>query len=508
MNTRLPFCTFKKLFFPVLFFAVVFHYMTCGTNTRAGTLSDSWSDPVEVEPNEKVVVNKSTSIAVDKKGKPYICYNDISNHRLTYATTDNFGTWTAKSILWNSNTIGASIAVDTKKKIHICYIDDDDNLYYTTNAYDGNLFLTAAIDTSGYPGVNTAIAVDTNDNEVHVHICYYDYFNKVIKYATNVSGTWETADVETIDSLVDDADCSIAAGAISTVDGTVTAGFTSAHISYIGSLVTNYDGHTRTEARLKYATDASGAWTTTVVHPNDSARYGASIAVDKNGIPHISYSTVDKIMYGIYKDGLWFIEQAVPNKPQKSGNFAWKTSLGIDGLGNAHICYYDNKADELMYVTNESGSWRKPKRVADNFGDGGKYNSLDVDTSGKVHISYYDASKRAVMYTAKCIGIATSLTFLTPSDSDLTLHQTGTTTATVTLQLTGSKECPIELKGKKITATIVSGRKLISVEPRSKKTDENGEVEFTISAKSGTGTAKVNFKYYTLDAITNVAVEK
>ena len=470
-----------------MFFSIVFYCTICTTNT----LADSWPKPVTVESDVDVVVNKSTSIAVDKNGKPYICYSDIRNHRLTYATTDNFGTWTAKSILRNSNTLGASIAVDTKKKIHICYIDDDDNLYYTTNAYDYGDWFTAALDTSGFPGVNTDVAVDPNDK---VHICYYDNFNKILKYVTNVSDTWETTDVETLDSLVDAADCSIAIGT-----DTVTTSSASVHISYIGSVgsgtgtVSAYaEDNPHTGIRLKHATNASGAWTTTVVHPNGDARYGASIAVDKNRDPHISYSTVDKIMYGIYKDGLWFIE------PVDSGYFDWKTSLGIDTLGNAHICYYDNKNENLMYATNNSGSWKST--IVDSVDDGGKYNSLAVAPE-KVHISYYDAHQRAVMYTAKCIA-----TSLTPSDFDLTLHQAGT--ATVTLQLAGNEDCQIELKGKKITATIVSGRKLISVKPRSKKTDENGFAEFMISAKNGTGTAKVNFEYFKLNVKTKVTVEE
>lgn len=73
--------------------------------------------------------------------------------------------------------------MDSNDKVHICYQDvANDKLKYATNRYgDWQVFV---IDSSGssYP----SIAIDSNDN---VHISYISYGDLV--YATNSSGSWK-----------------------------------------------------------------------------------------------------------------------------------------------------------------------------------------------------------------------------------------------------------------------------------------------------------------------------
>jgi hypothetical protein len=113
---------------------------------------------------------------------------------------------------------------------------------------------------------------------------------------------------------------------------------------------------------IKYATNKSGSWVTTMIHADDSSMYVTSfndIAVDSSGFVHIVYTTSWMILTG---------ESAVYYATDKTGTWvktkiAYVTGASFSGVGLAvtsagkvHIVYGDNTM-HLMYKNNLSGTW-------------------------------------------------------------------------------------------------------------------------------------------------------
>jgi hypothetical protein len=179
-------------------------------------------------------VGFSSSIGVDSGGVIHIAYNDSTNTSLKYAT-GNFGSWSVSTIDGGLN-VGSDcyLALDSNGKVHIAYLDSSandikyinnvsgswsipqfigdsaagsfrdiclamdsnakayisyyrksDELRYATNA--SGSWIKTILD-SGDVGEFPSIVVDANKG---IHISYYDTGNKNLKYAYNISGTWQ-----------------------------------------------------------------------------------------------------------------------------------------------------------------------------------------------------------------------------------------------------------------------------------------------------------------------------
>jgi len=175
----------------------------------------------------------SRSIAIDSNDKVHINYYDGTNGYLKYATNTS-GVWETFTIDTSGMGWISSIAVDSNNKVHIaCYDDASLNLKYTTNV--SGSWETSTIDSTGDAGASLSIAVDSKNK---VHISYFDDSNSdlmyALKYANNVSGSWETM---TIDST----------GDVGWFNSIAIDSNNRVHISY-------YD---RTNGDLKYATNAT-----------------------------------------------------------------------------------------------------------------------------------------------------------------------------------------------------------------------------------------------------------
>lgn len=85
-------------------------------------------------------------------------------------------------------------------------------------------------------------------------------------------------------------------------------------------------------------------WTTeTVESSGDVGRY-SSLALDKDGWPHISYLGIDDLKYA-YEDSLGWHKTTVDATTPYYGDI-W-TSIVVDSLGYPHISYYDDYNNDL-----------------------------------------------------------------------------------------------------------------------------------------------------------------
>jgi len=147
-----------------------------------------------------------TSIAVDQDNQPHIAYHDRAQGSLKYARREGIG-WHVE-VVDASNHAGffASLALDSAGRPHISYCTNYypralcDDLRYAS--YDGTAWLTTTVDSAGWTGGNTSLALDAQDRP-HIAYCHYDYaidwsYCDELRYAYLDGQSWQ---IETVDTM-------------------------------------------------------------------------------------------------------------------------------------------------------------------------------------------------------------------------------------------------------------------------------------------------------------------
>jgi hypothetical protein len=355
---------------------ISYHYWEGATNKGlryATNASGSWvTSTIDSSGN----VGANTSIAIDSNNKVHISYSDANAYDcdLRYATNAS-GSWVTSTIDSSENAgCSTSIAIDSNNKVHISYSGDGD-LKYATNA--SGSWVTSTIDDSlGNVGQYTSIAIDSNNN---VHISYYDSTNGDLKYATNAPGSW---DISTIDS----------SGTVGQYTSIAIDSNNKVHISYY-YFIDAFDGN------LKYATNAPGSWDISTIDSSGNVGQYTSIAIDSNNKVHISYYDVTlrydddgtpykdgDLKYATNTSGSWVTSMI----DDSLGNAGEYTSIAIDSNNNVHISYYNRTNGDLNYATSIPKIYIEPTILSPN--------SWETIPSGSTYIIRWGASTEAVRF--------------------------------------------------------------------------------------------------------------
>lgn len=214
------------------------------------------------------------------------------------------------------------------------------------------------------------IAVDSSG---HVHISSVAWtqtpsWAPMLKYTTNVSGSW-------VSRIVDD---DIALDAYERGSQSIAVNSSGkVHISYCN------------DKGFKYATNTSGSWEVETVVSGGNFQYVAasSIAVNSSGNAHIIYSDTNGCRYVTNASGSWEVEM-----PPFGG---YRVSIAVDSSNKVHISGCSpSGCSPVFYATKENGSW-----ISEPVDDGccqceALFTSIAVDSSGKPHISYTAVSEK------------------------------------------------------------------------------------------------------------------
>jgi hypothetical protein len=156
--------------------------------------------------------------------------------------------------------------------------------------------------------------------------------------------------------------------------------------------------------KLYHAKYSGGDWDISVVDDSYNVGSYASVAIDDNNRPHISYfdATNGKLKYATIIEGDWKPETVTA---AGSGVVGQYTSIDVDTHNRPHIVYYDVTNQKLGYVyKNSSGNWVQ-ETISNAYM--GKYASLDMD-GDKPHVSYYNQQDNALMYAVRENNVWTS----------------------------------------------------------------------------------------------------
>lgn len=212
------------------------------------------------------------SIAIDSNDKVHIAYHDETEvppaKSLKYATnkSGSWQTFTIDSVLYCGH--GNSIALDSNDNVYISNIDALDDSGLRLSMKTGSSWQNFLLEIVGSDSTldSSAIAIDSNDK---IHIAYYNWGSRDLRYYTNAYGGWVA---ETVESAGDAGQyVSIALDSQNKV-----------HLSYCkAGLLGACDLH--------YATNKSGTWEIEEVDTDGDVGLYTSIKVSSNDIPHITY---------------------------------------------------------------------------------------------------------------------------------------------------------------------------------------------------------------------------
>jgi len=218
--------------------------------------------------------------------------------------------------------------------------------------------------------------IETVDSEVNVggpnslalgrngypHISYWD--GGALKYAYQDALGWH---IETVEDRSGGSYISLALDR----DGYP-------HIGY-----SRHDGRSCFESFVKYAYQDASGWHIETVEDRSGGSY-ISLALDRDGHPHISYS-YSGLKYAYRDVSGWHIETVV-----ESGGS--DISLALDKGGYPHISQFECggwmcPVGDLKYVYQDASGWRI-EIVDTGLGPTGGYSFLALDDGGYPHISY------------------------------------------------------------------------------------------------------------------------
>jgi len=231
---------------------------------------------------------------------------------------------------------------------------------------------TSQVDNTASVGQYASLALDTNKK---MHISYFDSAAK-LKYATDKSGSWARTSV--IASSV------VAAGTAIAVD----AATNNPQISYY------YNAGSSNTRGIRDVAYTGSAWGT-ASNPN-SAGFTPSTAMattifNQGGFSYLAYVRGSTLYYTKSSTAHDYTAWATPTQIDSTTNAGVGNSIVVNAAGKAYVVGYNSTSTDLLYYTNETGSWVKTT-LASSASIVGKGCSLAIDASGNLHLSYLETT--------------------------------------------------------------------------------------------------------------------
>ncbi len=284
------------------------------------------------------------------------------------ATVDSLIGATAK------NTNGTNIALDANGGKHVVWTGPD-GVWYA----DGTDSFTATqvypwprLDQAGPVG-RPSVAVDA-DGVPWVAFGIDSATGEEIRLATRKNDKWSSEVV---------ASTPLCSGCPQ--PGPVQVGFTPD-----GPIVVFVDA---SSGEVEAARQSGTAWTVEPVHAGVQAS-APSLAIDKDGQPHIAYYTADAVYVATPVDAGWTDVKVADAKPAGgSGNQAETTGVAVDDSGATYVTWYDATSGSIQLAKSDDGQTFTPVDVRRALG--GAFPSVGVAPDGShVYLAWYDVASQ------------------------------------------------------------------------------------------------------------------
>ncbi len=313
------------------------------------------------------------------------------------------------------NTNGTDIAIDANGGKHVVWTGPDGVWY----AEEGDTF--AATQIYDWPRLNQAgpvgrpsIAV-TADGVPWVAFGIDTSADQEIRLATRTNDSWSTEVVASIPHC----------------GGCPPPGPAQVGITPSGPIVVYVDGST---GELKAASQNGSSWTSQTIHPGAAAS-APSLAIDKNGLPNVAYSTSDAI-YVATPSGTGWADVKVADAEPVAGtaNQAGTTGVAVDDSGATYVTWYDKASGSVQLAKSDDGQIYAPVETRGT--SGGAFPSLAVAADGsRVFLAWYTTGSQNLLMGI--VGSVDDLLLAQPSPTPTSIpSQGGTCSPTGSLALT------------------------------------------------------------------------
>lgn len=276
---------------------------------------------------------------------------------------------------------GISLAVDLKGDLHMSYTTDDGQVRYayrpatSRSWYIMTIATTNVVTDTELGGVFTRIATDSDNNP---HICYT---SPGVQYARFNSAThkWDIQQLMSARGVTGFA-CGIGIAS----DGT----------PYVSWYQEDDPATRQLYLHLKAAALEHGNWLLRTVDFDTATGKWNQLAVDKNGMPHISYSAFvsGHMKYASWNGKDWLVSAVeAPIGPKLMG-LSMGNALALGPDGQAQISYFDERS--LKYAKQNGSTWsveRIDSIAPRGLGFEEYRSSIGIDSNGLPHIAYEDS---------------------------------------------------------------------------------------------------------------------
>lgn len=133
---------------------------------------------------------------------------------------------------------------------------------------------------------------------------------------------------------------------------------------------------------LVFAEKIENGWDKVIIETLADNSFAASLDIDQDGNPHISYTVKDVgLKYAMRKGSDWAISVV-------DGGYVGASSLAIDPKGFVHISYIDGTNHTLKYARQTGSSWQI--EIVEMFDNDTNviYNEIEIDSDENPHIIY------------------------------------------------------------------------------------------------------------------------
>ncbi len=295
--------------------------------------------------------------------------------------------------------VSAALALDGQGKHHVAWATPQ-GLFYSTDA-SGSFVAGDKVSTGASYGVSIAVGGDGT-----VWISWYG--GGSLNVAHGSAGNWTTEQA-----------------AVNAGPATHPAIASSIRLSSSGTPMVAFGSQGTTEV----ASQSGGSWRSSDV--SGPGGYGVSLAVDKDGSPHVAYYDANGGVHVAHQTAAaaWQVEDvatttgATPGQPDPR----WSTGIGVDDQGHRFVTWADTKAGAIFLGSDSSGQFTSQEIQGS---DGGANPSLAVSADGKtVALGWFDATNAnldvAVPATAS-LALAHPLPTLAPASAQPSAAPTGT----------------------------------------------------------------------------------
>ncbi len=357
-----------------------------------------------VVPDAEAEVGEFASLAIDEHNVLHASYYAALTYDLKYARREPSGDWTietanAEGKVGSFSALAvSSVAADdlaAEPVVHVAYYNETyGELWHSARTPEGwtSEVVHSTPDAGDNVGRFASIAVDEDG---FVHITYADTGAAALRYATNLSGQWESMEIP------NDGE----AGSYSRI--AVVKG-----IAYVAYQAGSSDDLFFLEAALPVLDPSDWGIPLMIDGAEASVGEALSLAVDGQERVHITYrdSGSRYLHYALRANGAWALRTI-----DSTADVGKYSSLDLDGNDMVHVAYKDQETNTLLYATNvvtENSSWFKEPvagkdeavcgGLADECGD---HAALRFDTIGRLHALHFDTTNKRLLYSRKaCLG--------------------------------------------------------------------------------------------------------